>query len=102
MARLGELSYKGGMNKSQTSQFPEAMAQTAGPLPISPGLVAAADKLEAVALQACWFGPTAKPWRELDPIGREEFLAVVESIVKAHNTAPDGPDLVMQPDYPDA
>lgn len=102
MVRPQYLSYNGGMNNTHTPQSPEALVQIMDPLPISPGLAAAADKLEAVALQAGWFPPTTKPWREMDPIGRNEFLAVVESIVKAHNNAPDGPDLVIQPDYSNA
>ena len=47
------------------------------------GLEAAADVLNKAGLHHFWFkGPP--DWRDLDPIGKSEFLSIVEQIVAAY------------------
>ncbi|MEM7361341.1 MAG: hypothetical protein AAF431_19815 [Pseudomonadota bacterium] len=54
-------------------------------------LHAAADKLEEIGKGYCWWPASTKPWRELDPIGKNEFLGAVEEVVMAYlNLADQG------------
>jgi len=46
-------------------------------------LEAAGDVLDKFGRHHGWFGHHAKPWCELDPIGRDEFLDIVAAIVSA-------------------
>lgn len=48
-------------------------------------LIKAADRLDHMGRSNGWWKGT--PWRELDPIGRDEFLATVYDIVATYNTA---------------
>ena len=45
-------------------------------------LEAAADTLDKFGRHHHWFGP--KPWRELDLVGRGEFLDIVAAVVSAY------------------
>lgn len=48
-------------------------------------LEAAADRLYAIGLHHGWWGARAKPsWRDLDPIGRDEFLNVTWAVIAAY------------------
>ena len=47
-------------------------------------LEAAADKLDEIGTHHGWWKPVTKSWRELDPIGQEEFLEIVWLVVKAY------------------
>lgn len=49
-------------------------------------LEAAADKLDEIGAHHGWWKPITKSWRELDPIGREEFLDIAWLVVKAYKT----------------
>lgn len=69
------------------------------PPTVSPGLAAAADKLEALGRHYRWFGDDL-PWRQTDTIGRDEFLAVVQSILDANEGAPEGPPVQLPATYP--
>ena len=59
----------------------------APPPPITPALAAAADSLERRGNYHRWWGPEGSKWREADPIGREEFLAIVQGVVDAYLVA---------------
>jgi len=49
-------------------------------------LETAADRLYSIGLHHGWWGDNAKPsWRNLDLIGREEFLDVTAAVITAYN-----------------
>lgn len=47
-------------------------------------LECAADKLDEIGIHHGWWKPQSKSWRELDEIGREEFLDVVWAVVNSY------------------
>jgi hypothetical protein len=50
----------------------------------SAGVEAAADKLDQFGRHHHWWPASVGPWRELDSIGKTEFLGVVEEVVRAY------------------
>ncbi len=52
--------------------------------PSEAGLEAAADMLYRIGLRHGWWGFAIPSWRDLDPIGKDEFLDVVAVTVRAY------------------
>lgn len=50
------------------------------------GLERAADKLDRIGRHYGWWPKTVPEWRNLDPIGKEEFLGLVDEIVHAYHS----------------
>jgi hypothetical protein len=48
------------------------------------GIESAADSFWKEGSHHGWWSDTRPTWRDLDPIGKEEFLAIVERIVVAY------------------
>lgn len=46
----------------------------------------AADKLDKIGRHHGWWSETIPKWRDLDPIGKEEFLSLVDEIISAYQS----------------
>ena len=48
------------------------------------GLEAAADELDKVGRHHHWWPKSVPPWRDLDAIGKSEFLGIVQEVIYAY------------------